>query len=187
MRRKMFHDTFLGLHHCRGMPLVKPSVLGTWWAGTKDGVPSKLPLLWTLIKLLFVLALRRARLTRLSVWKWRAGVALLLVSHEKSKSHRAKTSFSDLLLGYKPLRTSALRPVGSRATSRSLSGCPWNVMHRVHNSYREGDTFFFFLPISPITSVTTWGKSPGVTIVSHTAHGWTVHNSMRTGCGKIKC
>lgn len=53
-RLKTFHDTFPGLHHCRGMLLKTQSVLGTWRAGTKDGVPSKLPLLWTLIKLLFV-------------------------------------------------------------------------------------------------------------------------------------
>lgn len=72
-----------------------------------------------------------------------------LFLHGNGACLSVKMSKKRLFFGHKPLHTSALRP-GSRATSPSSSGCPWNVMHRVQNFYREGDHFF-------LTSMSTWG------------------------------
>lgn len=114
----MFHDTFSGLHHYRGMLLVKQSVLGTWWAGTKDGVPSKLPLLCSLIKILFVFWHQGAHCAALR--KKCVELTLDSLLRKKSYIHWMRMSLRSELFDYKPLHTSA---VSRWATSHSLSGC----------------------------------------------------------------
>lgn len=134
--KKSYHDTFPGLHHCWGMLLKTLSVLRTWRAGTKDGVPSKLPLLWTLIKLLFVWSYgSRSSEYSLTLWNEPTGKAKCLLTG-CSRCHGRRIWLFLRAPTFPHLSTGSWL----QATSLSSSGFLWNVTHRVQSSYREDDT-----------------------------------------------
>ena len=141
MLLKSFHDTFLGLQHCRGMLLKTQSVLGTWRAWTKDGVPSKLPLLWTLIKLLFMYRYCCAYGYSFTLtMKLNDLRATCCINMGTVDCHRVKMSNYNMFVGHKPQHTSAVGP-DFRAASPSSSGClDYETSQRVQKFLSRGET-----------------------------------------------